>query len=200
MGLLLLIQVASNKLNSANPGQETAARCLPAQVAGEQRQARSRPSLLPHLSALTPHHCYSNNFPVNVGKTHLSSSMGDEGGGVRSMKKGPTHRLQPTRSLISSARLRSEPSSGLTQPSTWPEILSDNFPPCSSLEQGFFTSLPHLAAQAKLLEIVTAKSELVKDSSYGWARTKKEALWAAWLVWALRTDSINTALILRADH
>lgn len=76
------------------------------------------------------------------------------------------------------------------------DLLSDNFPPCNSLEQGFFRSLPQLAAHAKLLEIVTAKSELVKNSSYGWAQAKKEALWASWLIWALRTDSINTGFIL----
>lgn len=126
---------------------------------------------------------------------------GMEGGGVLSMKKGPTHRLQPTRSLISSARLRSGPKQWFNPaPGTWPKILSDNFPPCNSLEQGFFRSLPHLAARAKLLEIVTAKSELVKNSSYGWAQAKKEALWASWLIGARRTDSSNTGLILRAEH
>lgn len=50
-------------------------------------------------------------------KLFLSSSMGAvEGRGVLSMEKGPTHRLQPTGSLISLARLRSGPKSGLTQP------------------------------------------------------------------------------------
>lgn len=52
----------------------------------------------------------------------------------------------------------------------------------------------------KPLEIVTAKFKLEKNSSYGWAQAKKEAMWASWLIWALRTDSINTDLIFGAEH
>lgn len=109
--------------------------------------------------------------------------LGVDGRGVLSMEKGPTHRLQPTGRLISLVRLRSGPKSGLTQPpALGPRSCQTISLPAESLEQGFFRSLPCLAAQAKLLEIVTAKSKLVKNSSYGWAQAKKEALWASWLI------------------
>lgn len=123
-----------------------------------------------------------------------------EAGRVLKMETGPTYRLQPTGSLISLARLGSGPKECFNPPpSTWPKILSDNFPACNSLEQGFFRSLAHLAVHVKPLEIVTAKFKLVKNSSYGWAQGKKEAMWASWLIWALRTDSINTGLIFGAE-
>ena len=119
------------------------------------------------------------------------------------MRKGPTHRLQPPGSLISSARLRSGPTRWLNPgPGIRPKIflLSDSLPACHCPEQGFFRSLPHLAARAELLEIATARPELVQNSSSGWAQAKKEALWAFWLIWALRTDSTNTGLILPAQR
>lgn len=126
------------------------------------------------------------SFPVNVGKSHLSSSMGDVG--VLNLEKGLTHRLQPTGSLISLVRLRSGPTEWSNPtPNTWPrDLLSDNFPPCNSLEQGFFKSLPHLATCAKLLEIVTVSVLISKELQlYRWTQPKKETLWALWLVQAL---------------
>ena len=66
----------------------------------------------------------ATSFPANVEKTPLSSSIRDGGGGgALSMEKGPTHRLQPTGSLISFARLRSGPKERFhPTPSTWPKI------------------------------------------------------------------------------